>query len=449
MDENYKISKYENKIKNTNDNDKIRKYKNKILKYKMNGGNKNFADTGGLSGIKTIIKDTSLIENGPHRDILRKPFPIKPDDYQVNLDMNNPIPVFAYGAINNKSKLLPVEFDRRAPRDDDVVFKILFCGVCHSDWHVIMDEWKNTKYPIVTGHEMTGIVIGLGKKVSNFNIGDKVALSPLYNSCGICDNCKNSHEQYCENDATETYNMPDRGPGDIKPVGPITQGGYSNIMVVNEKFLFKFPDNLPMDSGAPLLCAGITVYNAVKTLGIQPGQVLGVAGIGGLGSTLLKLCRILDIKTIALTTTEWKLKDSLRLGAQKAVLMKDRETLEKMEGTLDFIIDTIPFAHEIDDYLKLLKLFGTHCVVGAFFSQNVDFNTVIRKGKIIRASNIGSIRETTDFLNFCSRNNFYPEIELIQFDKLNETRDNLLKSKAKYRYVIDIENSMSRQNRIR
>lgn len=420
--DNYKLQKYRSKFDNSQDQSKKNSYDNK-LKYYSNVTSKN------------------------PRDNLLKPVPVTDlSNYKLNLENNNPgkpVLAFGYGTMSEKSKNVPVIFERRALGNNDVMFEIYYEGVCHSDWHTILNEWKNSKYPVVAGHEMTGVVIQIGPGVKNFQVGNKVALSPLYNSCRKCNNCKKGEEQYCENGTTETYNQQDRLPTDKKePTCSVTYGGYSNIMVVDEYFLFKFPDNLAMDRGAPLLCAGLTVYNAILDLKIKPGELLGVAGIGGLGSILIKMCKVMGIRTIALTTTEWKLDDAKKLGAEKSILMKDMTTLGLIENKLDYIIDTIPFKHDLDPYLKLLKIHGTICVVGAFFNMNPDFNEIIRRGKKIQGSNTAGTVVANIFLEFCSKHNILQDIELIKFDQLNDTHDKLVKSQCRYRYVIDVKSSM-------
>ena len=380
-----------------------------------------------------------------HNENLIKPTPIDPNLYETNIEEGKPILTLGYGALNEYSMTMPLMFERPALGDNDVLFEVSYCGICHSDWHVILNEWKMTKYPVVPGHEMTGIVIKVGNKVKKFGVGDLVALSPLYNSCLTCEWCKRGEEQYCLNGYTETYNFNERLPEDTKPpTGPLTYGGYSNLMVAHDHFLFKLPKNLPMDRSAPLLCAGMTVYNAFISCGIQAGDKLGVAGIGGLGHLLIKIAKAKGVEVVALTTTKWKLRDSIdNLGADDAVLMKDKDKLTLMKGKLDYIIDTIPFKHDLDDYLELLRPKGTLCVVGALYSLNPDFNTVIRTGKIIRGSNISGTIGTEEFLQFCSQNLILADIEKVHLGEINNTRNKLTNSEVKYRYVLDIKNSVN------
>lgn len=259
---------------------------------------------------------------------LMKPQPTNTKEYE-NYESDN-IPVIGYGVVKqpktDKQASQPVLFERRNLRDDDVLVQILYCGVCHSDWHVMLNEWKNTKYPIVTGHEITGIVTDVGKNVVEFNVDDRVAVGVTVNSCLSCKECKEGHEQYCAKGTTETYNMPDRLPMDLdKPTGPITQGGYSNYIVVKKHFVVKVPSDLSLELAAPLLCAGITTYCPLKYFKIGKGHKVGIAGIGGLGHLAIQFAKALGAYVVALTTTEWKLEDSIRLGADDAVLMTDRK----------------------------------------------------------------------------------------------------------------------------
>lgn len=352
-----------------------------------------------------------------------------------------PILVYGMGALNEQTK--------NPLQDDDVLFEIKFVGVCHSDWHTILNEWKTSKYPVVAGHEMTGIVIETGSKVTKFKKFDKVALSPLYNSCKSCSNCKLKMEQYCINGTTETYNQYDRKETDTSlPTGPVTYGGYCNLMVCKQDVLFHFPDNIPMDKGAPLLCAGLTMFNAIIALSIPENQKenvrIGIAGIGGLGHIALKICNALKIKTVALTTSFEKLKDCKKFGTSKAIWMKNIEALEKNANSMDYIIDTIPFKHDLDPYIKLLKTFGCLCVVGSFYSLNPDFSEIIRNGKKIMGSNTAGTLVTKQYLKWTSETKMdvLPQIELITFNELNDTHVKLVENKCRYRFVIDVTKSM-------
>lgn len=378
-------------------------------------------------------------------DTLVKPTLYDEDSYIQQDDNDNNIRVFGYGVINNpqnkkdKDVLKPVYFDRRNVRHDDILIEILYCGVCHSDWHVNLNEWNSTKYPAVTGHEITGRVVEVGKNVVKFKIDEFVAVSPTYNSCRTCVECQQGFEQYCEKGTTETYNMNDRLPTDIdRPTGPITYGGYSNYITINENYVLKVPDNMPLEYTAPILCAGVTTYNPLKYHKIGKGHKVGIAGIGGLGHMAIKFAKALGAEVIALTSSSSKKEDCLRFGAKDVVLISDKTHMDKYKSSLDFIIDTIPFKHDFDIYMNLLKSHGTLCIVGAFFKMETDFNCNIRKGRNIAASNTGGISDCQEVLNFCSVNNILPEINLISIDEINDTHENIKFGKVRYRYVIDM-----------
>lgn len=371
----------------------------------------------------------------------------KPFNDQLMSDINNKefIEAVGYGIFDEDEDLQRVKFDRRpVTYPDDVVIDIKYCGVCHSDWHVICNEWKGTKYPMIVGHEVTGIVVKVGPQVKKFKVGDRVAMGPNYNSCLNCQKCKQHYEQYCENGTTEIYNKADRYPDDIKtkskkPHGPITYGGWSNVIVAKEHFVLKVPDSLPLDRTAPLLCAGITMYTPIKNLGIKPGHRLGIAGIGGLGHMGIKIAHKLGIEVIALTNTPWKVDDAKRLGANDAILMKDPEQLKAYKGTFDFIIDTIPFTHDPNPYIKLLKVYNgaTLCVLGALLPMLYDQELIVRTGVNVTGSNIGGLMDSQKFLNLCAEKDILPEIKLIRAEDLMSTHKGLMTSKIKYRYVLD------------
>ena len=411
-----KLLKYNTKLANTRDQNKIDLYNKKINYYKSMCINVN--------------------EEG-----LQKPRPFSLNDYR--LDVNDPQSIKAIG-FGTQRRDFPVElmdFERRAPRNEDVVIEIFFCGICHTDWHVLLNEWKNTKYPMICGHEITGKVAKIGNSVTKFRVGDNVALGPNYNSCRTCKQCQMHHEQYCLNDVTETYNMPDYKPGELKPTGPITYGGYSNVIVAPEHFLIKLPDNAPLDRVAPLLCAGITMYTPLKYCDIKSGDRVGIAGIGGLGHLGIKLAKSFGAEVFALTQTPDKLDDAINLGADHAILVKDNDALRAVEASFDLVIDTIPFNHDLFPYLNLIKPNKTLWIVGSFFTMAVDFELVNRKGRIIRGSSTGNISDTQECVDYCIQNNIYPNIIKIQAnaDEINATHRKLLLSEVKYRYVIDLK----------
>jgi uncharacterized zinc-type alcohol dehydrogenase-like protein len=330
-----------------------------------------------------------------------------------------------------------MDFERRKPREDDIVVQILYCGVCHSDWHTILNEWKNTKYPLIPGHEVSGKVIKIGSKVTKFVVGDHVAMGPNYNSCLQCPQCTKGFVEYCDNDLTEIYNSPDRRPGELKPTGAITYGGYSNVIIIREQFAFKIPNNIPLDRVAPLLCAGVTMYFPLKYFGVKPGDKVAIAGIGGLGHMGIKLAKAMGAHVTALTRTVEKLSDSKRLGADDAFLIYD-DKLKPYLNTFDLVIDTIPFAHDSSPYLDLIKTMGTYWNIGCFYTQAIDMDKVNRKAKIIRGSIMAGIPDTAELIEFCINNNIYPETQIIDIKDINKTHEMLKTSKVRYRYVIDM-----------
>jgi uncharacterized zinc-type alcohol dehydrogenase-like protein len=371
--------------------------------------------------------------------LLKKPTRSQLGDYK--LDPNaDPIRAIGYGTDHQKNRLTLMDFERRAPNPDDVVIRIAFCGVCHSDWHVLLNEWKNTKYPIIVGHEITGHVINVGAKVKNFKIGSKVAVGPNYNSCRNCKQCQLGFEQYCVNDVTETYNMPDRIGDEKRPTGPITYGGYSNVIVVPQHFVFIVPDSLPLDLAAPLLCAGVTMYTPLKEFGVKKGMKVGIAGVGGLGHLGIKIAKSMGAEVVAFTRTPTKIKDAIRLGADDALWSNDLDSFKPHDGTFDLIICTIPFNHDQTPYYHLLKKNGgTMWIVGSFYTMAVDFDIVNRDGKIVRGSSTAGVPDTQEFLNYCAKHKIYPEIELINIQDINSTHSKIVASKVRYRYVIDMK----------
>ncbi|XWV26645.1 alcohol dehydrogenase [Tupanvirus soda lake] len=371
-------------------------------------------------------------------NLLLKPIIYSQEKYELNIDTPDAIKAVGYGTLHKDFPLVKMIFDRRTPKDNDVVIEILYCGVCHSDWHVIKNEWKNSKYPVIVGHEITGQVLKVGKNVTKFKVGDYVAVGPNYNSCRRCCQCDNGFEQYCLNDTTEVYNMPDRRDGELKPTGPITYGGYSNIIVVNEYYVLSLPEGTKLDKIAPVLCAGATMYTPLKYMNIKKGSRVGIAGIGGLGHIGIKLAKALGAEVVAITRTPDKLSDAKRLGSDESLLVTDMDSLKPYHNWFDLIIDTIPFNHDLMPYIDLIAPQGTLWIIGSFFSMATDFNLVNRSGRIIRGSSIAGIADTQEIINLCVENNIYPEIIPIKIQDLNNTHHNIINSKVRYRYVVDM-----------
>jgi uncharacterized zinc-type alcohol dehydrogenase-like protein len=358
---------------------------------------------------------------------------------------NEPLECFGFGTLRKEYPLMPMRITRREPEDDDVVIEILCCGVCHSDWHVIRDEWKNTKYPIVVGHEIVGRVLFVGSKVKTHAVKDIVAVGPNVDSCRICKSCKSGDEQYCTNDVTEAYNMYERLPGEIKPTGPVSQGGYANVIVVKDRFVLEVPKDVPvakLPQIAPLLCAGITMYTPLTHNSLSKGSRVGIAGIGGLGHLGLRMGHVLGYETIGLTTTPAKLKECANLQADQILLATSLTTMDAYRETFDMIVCTIPFRHEVNMYIDLLKPKGIMWIVGSIFTMAVDFDRVNRRGRLIKGSSTGGVADTQACIDFCWKHKILPDVEAIKFtaDDINSTHEGIINRTVKYRYVIVMNN---------
>lgn len=382
-------------------------------------------------------RDNSFKISHQARQELKKPVPLTGKVRPLNVN-SNPIEAVGYGNLRKEYPLELMSFQRRAPLADDIVIEILYCGVCHSDWHVNRDEWKNSKFPIITGHEIIGRVAKVGNKVTKFKVGDLAGLGPNFDSCKQCEQCDLGFEQYCVNDVTETYNFPERLPGEIKPTGPVTQGGYSNVIVVNQRYALNIPPNAKLANLAPVLCAGSTMYTPLKYCGLPTGSRIGIAGFGGLGNIGLKLAKAMGYEVIILSTTPSKLQDAITLGADQALLATDLSVMDAYRLTFDMIICTIPFRHDINMYIDLLKPHGIMWVVGAMMPISVDFDIVNRKGRIVKGSSTAGIPDTQECVNLCVQNDIYPDIQLISITDLNSTHERIVNKEVKYRYVVDM-----------
>lgn len=341
--------------------------------------------------------------------------------------------VLSYAAHSPKDDLVPYRFDRRDPRPDDVVIDILYCGVCHSDLHTVRNDWGGTNYPIVPGHEIIGRVTEVGGAVTKFKPGDHVGVGCLVDSCQECDACKQGHEQYCGS-FVGTYGGIDRH--DHKP----TMGGYSEKIVVSDKFVLRIPDGLDLKSAAPLLCAGITTWSPLRHWNVQKGSKVAVVGLGGLGHMAIKLAKGLGAEVSLFTRSPGKEDDARRLGADAVVLSTNADQMKAVAGTFDLIIDTVPYVHDLNPYLPTLAVNGTHVLVGYLGPLEPALNTVIMvmQRKAVAGSLIGGIAETQEMLDFCGAHGITSDIEMIKIQDINAAYQRMLKSDVKYRFVIDM-----------
>ena len=339
----------------------------------------------------------------------------------------------AYGTNAADAPLDQLNINRRNPTPHDVEIEILFCGVCHSDLHTARNEWHNTIYPCVPGHEIVGKVVRVGEHVIKFKAGDLAAVGCMVDSCRECDYCKEGLEQYCANGMTGTYNAPD------PHLNTHTFGGYSENIVVDESFVLKVPENLDLAATAPLLCAGITTYSPLKHWNVGPGKKVGIVGIGGLGHMGVKLAKAMGAEVIVFTTSASKFDDAKRLGADDVILSKDAEQMKKYAGKLHFVLDAVSAQHDINAYLNLLRVDGSLALVGApEHPLPVAAFSIIPFRRSFAGSMIGGIAETQEMLDFCGKHNIVADIEMINIQQINEAYERLLKGDVKYRFVIDM-----------
>ncbi|MGZ8286382.1 MAG: NAD(P)-dependent alcohol dehydrogenase [Allosphingosinicella sp.] len=340
----------------------------------------------------------------------------------------------AYGAYAADKPLEPIAIERRAPGPSDVRIEIAFCGVCHSDLHTVRSEWGGTLYPCVPGHEIVGHVSAVGAEVSGFAVGDTVGVGCLVDSCQHCPSCGEGLEQFCENGFTGTYNGPTPdAPGH-------TLGGYSQTIVVDEKFVLRIrhPED-QLAAVAPLLCAGITTWSPLRHWKAGPGRKVGIVGIGGLGHMGIKLAHALGARTIAFTTSEGKRQDALDLGADEVVVSRNADEMAAHAGSFDFILNTVAASHDLDAFTALLKRDGTLCLVGVpeHPHPSPSVGALIFGRKSIAGSLIGGIAETQEMLDFCAERGIVSEIETIPVQRIDQAYDRMQKSDVKYRFVID------------
>lgn len=345
--------------------------------------------------------------------------------------------VFGFGTQSKEADLAPVSFERKDVAEGEVGIRVTHCGVCHSDLHQARNDWSNTNYPCVPGHEIVGVVTSVGSGVKSLKEGDVVGVGCMINSCQQCEPCKQNEENYCEGpkSCTLTYN------GTKKPDGSNTYGGYSTDMVVREEFVLKVPQSLDPKYVGPLMCAGITVYSPMRHWKLKKGQTLGVAGIGGLGHLAIKFGKVIGAQVVAFTRSEEKKDEILEMGADRVVISKDKEQMKKAAQCLDMLINTIPVPHDISPYISLMKTDSTLVVVGnivsfpEFSPGPLIFNRIALAGSLI-----GGIKETQEVLDLAAEYDIKPDVKMVQITEINEVFDKLESGGDDiFRFVIDMD----------
>ncbi|MDO7884354.1 NAD(P)-dependent alcohol dehydrogenase [Hymenobacter cheonanensis] len=349
------------------------------------------------------------------------------------------IPTKAYGASGSIfNGLKPMDIEREAPKADEVHIDILYCGVCHSDLHQVKNDWKNTIYPCVPGHEIVGRIEEVGSGVTKFSVGDIVGVGCMIDSCGVCPACREKEENYCEGPVswTATYN------GYMKPENEEfnTFGGYSTNITVKEDFVLRIPNGLEVSAAAPILCAGVTTYAPLKHWGAGPGKSVAIVGIGGLGHMAVQLARAMGATVTAITRDKDKREAAEQLGAHEVLISTDSDSMKAHELKYDFILITIPDAFEVNDYVKLAKRNGVITTVGLLGPYKAPLNNmeIAMHRRSVAGSIIGSIAETQEVLDFCAEHNILPEVQMIDMQDINDAYDKMMDEEVRFRYVIDM-----------
>lgn len=338
-----------------------------------------------------------------------------------------------YAAMEAGQPLVPFSFSRRELAPNDILVEILYCGICHSDIHQVKDEWGGATFPLVPGHEIVGRVVRTGSAAKRFAVGDAAGIGCFVDSCGSCQSCKEGLQQYCTGGLVWTYNSKDRD-------GNLTQGGYSRHIVIREDYALRIPDNLSLETVAPLLCAGITTYSPLRRFKVGKGTRVGVMGLGGLGHMAVKLASRMGAEVTVLSHSPKKEADSKALGATGFVNTKDSSAVARLSETLDVIIDTISAPHDPNLYLGLLKRDGAMVLVGVPESPlAVHAFSLIARRRTLTASLIGGLSETQELLDFCGKENIGADVEVIAADKINKAYDRTLAGDVRYRFVIDMK----------
>ncbi len=327
----------------------------------------------------------------------------------------------------------PWQYEPRVPRTDDVEIEILYCGVCHSDIHFVENDWGMTQYPVVPGHEIIGRVASVGAGVSKYKQGDLVGVGCLVDSCRECDCCEKGLEQYCSG-GVWTYNGTDRHDGKT------TYGGYSERIIVAERFVVRVPDGLDPAAAAPLLCAGITTYSPLRHVGVKAGDRVGVVGMGGLGHMGIKFAKAMGAKVTLFTRSESKVEEGKRNGADRVIISTDEAQMEAAAGTLDYVLDTVPNEHDFNPYLKCLGVDGVYLLVGQLtpIDQPLEAIPLVLGRRSLMGSAIGGMPETQEMLDFCAEHNITCDIEMLDIRNIGEAYERMKRSDVRYRFVIDM-----------
>ncbi|HLO65580.1 MAG TPA: NAD(P)-dependent alcohol dehydrogenase [Holophaga sp.] len=339
-----------------------------------------------------------------------------------------------YAAHSPESDLVPFAFERREPGPHDVQIEVLYCGICHSDLHQARNDWRNSLYPMVPGHEVVGRVVKVGNQVTRLKAGDFAGVGCMVDSCRTCSSCAADLEQYCLEVPTWTYNCRER---DGKT---LTFGGYSDVIVAEERFVVRIAPTLDLKAAAPLLCAGITTWSPLRHWNVGQGQKVGVVGLGGLGHMGVKFAKALGARVVMVTTSPSKGADAMRLGADEVLVSTDSEAMKRHAGSFHFLLNTIPNGHDLNPYMGLLKVDGTMVMVGALMALEPPLygGSLIGGRKTVAGSCIGGMKETQEMMDFCAEHGIGSDVEVIPISKVNEAYARLLKNDVKYRFVIDM-----------
>ncbi|KAK2978739.1 hypothetical protein RJ640_003898 [Escallonia rubra] len=351
-------------------------------------------------------------------------------------ETEHPVKAFGWAARDTSGTLSPFNFSRRATGDEDVKVKVLYCGICHSDLHSVRNERGNSQYPMVPGHEIVGIVMEVGSKVQKFKVGDKVGIGCMVGSCRSCNKCTNNLENQCRK-MVLTYRS-------TYFDGTRTYGGYSDIIVANEHFVVRWPDNMPLDAGSPLLCAGITTYSPLKYFGLdKPGMHVGVVGLGGLGHVAVKLAKAFGTQVTVISTNPAKKQEAIEhLGADFFLVSNDQDQMQAAADTMDGIIDTVSAVHTLLPLLGLLKSDGKLVLLGSPKALELPVMPMLAGRKMVAGSGIGGMKETQEMIDFCAKHNITADVEIIPMDYVNTAMDRLAKADVRYRFVIDVGSTL-------